>query len=73
MMINALFALFIMLLLFVAFVLLVVIWIWMIVDCARRDFDGTSEKVAWLLVIILVGLLGALIYYFAVKNRDDDY
>lgn len=46
-------------------------WIWMIVDCARREFDGSNTKLVWMLVIILaswvipIPALGAIIYYFA--------
>lgn len=42
-------------------------WIWMIVDCARRDFKNENDKIVWILVIVLLQLLGAIIYYFAVK------
>ena len=42
----------------------------MIIDCAKRDFKGDSEKVVWILVIVLLGFLGAIIYYFAVKAND---
>jgi phospholipase D-like protein len=37
------------------------LWIWMIVDCATNEPDG-GTKVAWLLVVILAGVFGALIY-----------
>ncbi|KPJ62604.1 hypothetical protein AMK68_04715 [candidate division KD3-62 bacterium DG_56] len=44
-------------------------WIWMIVDCARREFDDPNTKLVWLLVIILtwlvIPLVGAIVYYFA--------
>jgi ABC-type multidrug transport system fused ATPase/permease subunit len=39
-------------------------WIWMIVDCATKEFAG-NDKIIWLLVIILLHFLGALIYFFA--------
>jgi len=44
-------------------------WIWMIVDCARREFDDGNTKLVWMLVIILtwfiMPLVGTIIYYFA--------
>ena len=40
----------------------------MIVDCARRDFRNSTEKVIWLLVVVLAGWIGALIYFIVVKN-----
>ena len=51
-------------------ILLFIFWIKMIIDCAKRDFKGDSEKVVWILVIVLLGFLGAIIYYFAVKAND---
>ena len=38
-------------------------WIWMIVDCAQREFEGPSLKIIWILVIIFTHWLGALIYF----------
>ena len=43
-------------------VFLVVFWIMMIVDAAKRKYKDDGEKVAWILVVILVGWLGAIIY-----------
>ena len=42
-------------------------WIWMIVDCARNETSEGSQKVIWILVILLANLLGALIYFFVRK------
>ncbi len=48
--------------------ILFVFWISQIIDCARRQFDG-SGKVVWMLVIILLGWIGALIYLLAGKKQ----
>ena len=53
-------------------VFLYVFWIIMIIDCAKRNFKGDSEKVVWILVIVLLGFLGAAIYYFA-RGRTDHF
>jgi uncharacterized membrane protein len=37
-------------------------WIWMIVDCARHE--SGSSMVAWLLLILFVGVIGAPLYFF---------
>ncbi len=63
---------------FLLFILLIVIagslififWIWMIIDCAKRDFKKDNEKVVWIIVIVLLNAVGATIYYFAVKFQD---
>jgi hypothetical protein len=37
-------------------------WIWMLVDCLTNNGISGSEKVAWVLVILLLHFLGPLIY-----------
>ena len=51
------------------FVFLFIFWIYMIIDVAKRDFKEDSERVVWILVLVFLSWLGALIYYFAVKNE----
>ncbi len=51
--------------------LLFVFWILMLVDAASRKFKNDTDKVVWILVIILTGLIGALIYYFVVYYKDE--
>ena len=53
-----------------AVLFLFVFWIWMIIDCLKRDFKKDVEKIVWILVLIFLHLLGAIIYYFAVKISD---
>jgi len=45
-----------------------VFWILMVIDAAKRGFKNSNEKVVWIIVIVLLGALGALIYYFAVSS-----
>ena len=49
--------------------LFLIFWVWMIVDCAKKNFKGQNEKIVWILVILFAKIVGALIYFFAVKNR----
>ena len=42
-------------------------WIWMLVDCLRRDF---KDKVLWILIILLASTLGAIIYFFVVYRKQ---
>ncbi len=35
-------------------------WVWALVDCLKRD-QGES-RIVWVLVIVLLGVLGALLY-----------
>lgn len=45
-------------------------WLWMLIDCLKRDFKKDIEKIVWVLVMIFLHLLGAIIYYFVVKISD---
>ena len=54
---------------FVIGALLLAFWVWMIVDCAKRNFKNNNEKIVWILVILFAKIIGALIYFFVVKNR----
>ena len=64
------FFLFMMLLAMVVGALIFAFWIWMIIDCAGRNFRKDMDKVVWILVIVFLSVLGAAIYYFAVKIND---
>lgn len=50
-------------------ILATVFWIMMIVHAARHQINN---KGIWLVVIIFTGIIGALIYYFAVKRKFND-
>ena len=45
-------------------------WIWMIVDCVERKFKNKDDKVLWLIIILLVHVIGAIVYYFVIKIKD---
>jgi hypothetical protein len=57
----------------IAFVSLVVLplllaffafWIWMLISAIQNKGVTEGEKIAWVLVIALLHLLGAIIYFF---------
>ena len=40
-----------------------VLWIWMLVECAAYEPDKAgNDKLMWILIIVLTGMIGALIY-----------
>jgi uncharacterized membrane protein YsdA (DUF1294 family) len=49
-------------------ILVFAFWILMIVDCAKRVFKNTIEKVVWLVVVIAGGWIGALVYFIVVRS-----
>jgi hypothetical protein len=40
----------------------VLFWVWMIYECATRE-RNSSEKILWLLLVVLAPVLGSLIYF----------
>ena len=55
-------------------IFLFVVWIMMLIDCAKRDNSefpnaGESTKTMWLLIVILASGVGAIIYYFMVWKK----
>jgi hypothetical protein len=40
------------------------LWVWMLIDCLTNNGIQGSEKVAWVLVIVLLPFIGSLIYLF---------
>jgi hypothetical protein len=59
---------------FVAGIFFFVVWIIALVDCAKREnleFPSPSEnsKVLWILIIVLAGGVGSIVYYFLVMKK----
>ncbi len=44
-------------------------WVRMLIDCINRDFPKENDKIVWILVILFGNWLGAILYYFCVKNK----
>ncbi|MBI5555022.1 MAG: PLDc_N domain-containing protein [Elusimicrobia bacterium] len=44
-------------------------WLWLLIDCIKRDFPTETEKIIWLLVIILGSFIGFMVYYIVVKRK----
>jgi uncharacterized BrkB/YihY/UPF0761 family membrane protein len=40
-------------------------WIWAIIDIAVNQKKETGWKIIWLIICILLGIIGVIIYYFA--------
>jgi len=39
-------------------------WIWMLISAAQNRGIEEGEKIAWILIIALLHLIGAVIYFF---------
>ncbi len=55
-------------LMFIVGILAFIFWIWMIIDCAKRSFGNSVEKIIWLIVIVLGSWVGALVYFIVIKS-----
>lgn len=60
------------LLYFAIIIFAIVIWIVMLIDAIKRtNWKSESDKTLWIVLIIILGAIGAIIYYFAVKRPLD--
>jgi hypothetical protein len=59
----------IILVLSVPFILMVIA----ILDLVKRNFNGPSEKVLWIFLIILIPVLGVLLYYIIGRRSSSRY
>ena len=56
----------VLLLILVVGIAAITFWVWMLVDCIRKD---VNNKAVWIIVMVLFGILGSIVYYFAVKRK----
>tara|TARA_R110002111_G_scaffold117466_3_gene179517 strand:- start:17332 stop:17556 length:225 start_codon:yes stop_codon:yes gene_type:complete len=54
------------------FILQLVMWIWMLVDCLQNEPSTGNEKVIWVLLMVFLGVLGSLLYYFIRRPQRID-
>lgn len=45
-------------------ILATIFWLWVLVDCLTKEPSTGNDKVAWVLFVLMVPVIGALIYYF---------
>ncbi len=49
---------------------LLAFWVWMLVDAIKHESPVDNEKLIWVLIIVLTGWIGALIYFFMRKDKN---
>jgi hypothetical protein len=52
-----------------AMIALAVFWVIALIDVAKREFPGQNDKLMWILIVVLAGWIGALIYWFVGRQR----
>lgn len=45
------------------------LWVVALIDVMKREFPGQNDKLIWVLVIVLTGWIGALIYWSAGRDK----
>ena len=45
-----------------------ILWIWMLIDCAKNEPSG-SDKIVWILIILLASFIGAAIYFLVRRPK----
>ncbi|MSS74539.1 hypothetical protein EXS72_02780 [Candidatus Pacearchaeota archaeon] len=45
----------------------ILFWIWILVDCAKRKFKNNVEKIVWIVFIVFCPGLGSLVYFIVIK------
>ncbi len=46
----------------------IILWIFALVDILKNEFTG-SNKIVWLLVVILLPVIGAVLYFILGRNQ----
>ncbi len=49
--------------------ILVLFWLWMFVDCLKKNFKKDMDKLVWIIVLLYLNIVGAFLYYFLVKSK----
>lgn len=47
------------------------LWVWMLIDVLKRTETELPDKTTWIIIIVLLGGIGALVYYFSKKRALD--
>lgn len=47
----------------------VAFWIWMLVDCIKHESSEGNDKIVWVIVIVATKLIGAIVYFFARRQK----
>ncbi len=62
-MISGIIGIFMLMFLAIIALLALVFWIWMIVDAIQNKGLTDGEKIAWVIVVVLLHCIGALLYF----------
>jgi hypothetical protein len=44
-------------------------WIWMLIEAATKERAESQDRIIWVLVVLIGGFFGALVYFFARRPK----
>jgi len=47
------------------------LFLWALIDCVQREFRDPTMKIVWILVIILIGFIGPIVYLIAGRSMGE--
>jgi hypothetical protein len=68
-MITGIISLFFMVLCGIIALLVLIFWIWMLIDAIQNKGLTDGEKIGWVLAIVFLHIIGALLYYFIGRSK----
>ena len=52
----------------VVMILPTICWIWLLIDCIKRDKFRYGNKVMWIILLLFTNMLGMVVYYVLEKK-----
>ena len=49
---------------------LIILYIWMFVDCAKSKFKNQDRKTKWLILLFFLGPIASIFYLFMIKIKN---
>lgn len=48
-----------------------IIWLWALIDCAKRQFNNSYEKLIWVLAMFITPPLAVLAYFLVIRVSNN--
>ncbi|HLB95452.1 MAG TPA: PLDc N-terminal domain-containing protein [Patescibacteria group bacterium] len=45
------------------------IWLWALIDVIRRQFTNPNDKTLWVILVVVLGVIGAIVYLIAGRKK----
>jgi hypothetical protein len=51
--------------------LVLIFWIWMLIDAIQNKGLTDGEKICWVLAIVFLHIIGSLLYFFIARSKGN--